>query len=270
MTRQVDLHSLALFFGNELRLARKHKDLTQEQLAAAVNYSRSLLAQIETGQRSARPDLVRRLDDVLETHGHLARLWEMANRDGAPLRTSDLRYYEEQATTIRIFENGSMPALLQTPAYARVMLSEGRPVRVDDETLAELVTARLDRQAIFGLPEPPAVWGVLDESVLQRGFGMPEVMKGQLAHLLDLMRSRRVDLQVLTFGSGPYPATGPFRIIDRADAEPMVYVNTTGDGLSLIRPDVVRRYGEVFDILRSQALSLRDSARFVETRMAEL
>ena len=46
--------------------------------------------------------------------------------------------------------------------------------------------ARLARQEIITADEPPLMYALVDEAVLHRPIGGPEVMHGQVAHLADL------------------------------------------------------------------------------------
>ena len=57
-------------FGNNLRMLRKRKNLTQEQLTAQLqtcgcDITRSALSKIEIGQRHVYPDEIRLLKELL-------------------------------------------------------------------------------------------------------------------------------------------------------------------------------------------------------------
>ncbi|PXX71756.1 helix-turn-helix protein [Nocardia tenerifensis] len=66
--------SAAATFGAELRARRLAEGRSLRQLGQLVLVSPELLAKVEKAQRCPRPDLVERLDTVLETRGELARL----------------------------------------------------------------------------------------------------------------------------------------------------------------------------------------------------
>lgn len=51
----------------------------------------------------------------------------------------------------------------------------------------------------------PVVWALLDEAVLRRVVGGPEVMAEQLRHIVKLAESGRVRAHVLPFGLGVHP-----------------------------------------------------------------
>jgi hypothetical protein len=59
------------------------------------------------------------------------------------------------------------------------------------------VAGRLDRQRILERDDPPDLRVVLNESILYRGVGSPEVMHRQLIHLLVVARRHNVCVQVI-------------------------------------------------------------------------
>ncbi|RLP94866.1 XRE family transcriptional regulator [Micromonospora sp. BL4] len=61
-------------FIAELRRLREERGLSLRQLAAAVNYGKSLIHQLEAGQTKPTVGIATRLDDVLDAHGALAAL----------------------------------------------------------------------------------------------------------------------------------------------------------------------------------------------------
>ncbi|HEX3957095.1 MAG TPA: DUF5753 domain-containing protein, partial [Trebonia sp.] len=71
-----------------------------------------------------------------------------------------------------------VPGLLQTEAYARAILSTRVGATVEE--LDDAVTARLERQRILDREHPPELWVILDEMVLRRPIGGPEIMREQL------------------------------------------------------------------------------------------
>jgi hypothetical protein len=58
-----------------------------------------------------------------------------------------------------------IPGPLQTPDYARALFKAWRSAGSAEE-LDQLVSARIERQAIFEQPKPPSLWAVIDEGVL--------------------------------------------------------------------------------------------------------
>ena len=80
--------------------------------------------------------------------------------------------------SLRSFEPLVIPGLLQTEDYARAVLRTR--VKVTDEEIDEMVTARMDRQSILAQDKPPMLWSIVDEGVLRRPVGGAATMGGQL------------------------------------------------------------------------------------------
>lgn len=56
----------------------------------------------------------------------------------------------------------------------------------DPKRAENMISLRMERQAILSRPEPPNVVALIDESVLHRLIGSPEIMREQLQHILRL------------------------------------------------------------------------------------
>jgi hypothetical protein len=75
----------------------------------------------------------------------------------------------------------TVPGLLQTPDCARAVIRAGRPGDTAQE-IDRRVEVRLERQEVLTStnPPPPKVSVVLNEGVLARRVGSPEVMRARL------------------------------------------------------------------------------------------
>jgi hypothetical protein len=81
------------------------------------------------------------------------------------------------------------------------------------EMLERAVALRTERQKMLARPDPPLLWVVMDETVLRRPVGGPDVMRGQIAALIEAAKKPNVLLQVMPFAAGTHPAMyGPFHI----------------------------------------------------------
>ena len=122
-----------------------------------------------------------------------------------------------------------VPGLLQTEEYARAVLSSGPPLVASK--IDEYVAARMEPQRILARPKPPLLWVVLDEAVLRRTIGGANVMRAQLAHLVEAAISSYVVLQVLPFSSGPQAGlSGAFTILVFDDGPPAVWTDGPASG----------------------------------------
>ena len=70
------------------------------------------------------------------------------------------------------------------------------------------VGLRQARQVILTRPNPPKIWAVVDEAVLRRHIGGPEVMRAQFRHLIELTQRPNVTIQIMRFrrAATPRPA----------------------------------------------------------------
>jgi Domain of unknown function (DUF5753) len=164
---------------------------------------------------------------------------------------------EAGAASIRNFEPIVVPGLLQTEEYARKTLRNG-PGELDREDVERLVQVRMERQRILGREDRPRLWAVLDEAVIRRLVGGPEVMREQLRHLIDCAEQGKTTLQVVPFGAGAHAGTtGPFVILEFPEpTDPdVVYVETLAGDIYLEASPDVDRYALAFARLLAAAPS---------------
>jgi hypothetical protein len=107
---------------------------------------------------------------------------------------------------------------------------------------------------------------VLDEAVLRREVGGPEVMARQLKRLVEAARLPQVRLQVLPFTAGAHVGiTGPFVIFSfsRTSDLDVVVLDHLTSSLYLERKEDLQAYTEAFNTLRMHALSPEDSLDYL-------
>ncbi|EYT78927.1 helix-turn-helix domain-containing protein [Streptomyces sp. NPDC003703] len=267
--------------GAELRALRTGVGLTSGEAARLVGWHQSKVSRIETGASGVKPADVRTLLDAYAVQdAQLRELllllsgaddgqdrphWWHAYRGVLPPTYRDFISLESQASAMRTLETSVVPGLLQTPAYARAV-TRAAVDGLDDERLDALVEVRLARQGVLRAVPPPALKVVLDEAVLRREVGGPEVMAHQLERLAEAARLPQVSLQVLPFTAGAHIGiTGPFVIFsfsNTSDLDVVVLDNLTSS-LHLERKEDLEAYSEAFDTLRSHALSTEDSLDFI-------
>ena len=119
-----------------------------------------------------------------DSGGLFARIYELVRRwDGSyPSWFTEWVEAERRAISLHTWEPLLVPGLLQTSDYARALFKAWRSAGSDEE-LDQLVSARIERQAIFEGSKPPSLWAVIDEGVLTRCIGSAQTMHGQLEHL---------------------------------------------------------------------------------------
>ncbi|HET9079050.1 MAG TPA: DUF5753 domain-containing protein [Trebonia sp.] len=162
---------------------------------------------------------------------------------------------EESAALIRAYQPQVVPGLLQTEAYVRAITAASFPAENEEDT-ERRVALRLARQDLLKRPAPPEYWVVLEETVLRRPIGGPEVMRGQIGHLIECAARPEVTIQVLPFTAGWHPAMygmfNLFRFPD--DALPdVVYSEALTSAYYLNKPEETTQYTEALDRMGAQA-----------------
>ena len=110
------------------------------------------------------------------------------------------------------------------------------------------MTARLARQALLARADPPLLYVLLDEGVLRRPVGTPEVMRGQLARLAELSEQTHVTLQVIPYSAGAHIGLqGGFAIADLPDLPGIVFLDSVADGQTVEDAAIVSQVTQRFD-----------------------
>jgi transcriptional regulator with XRE-family HTH domain len=253
------------YYGFELRRHRESAGLTQRQLGDIVNYTGSLVGQIETARKLPTPEFSERVDAALGTGGLLSRLVGLVMRSQLPAWFQQVAELEARAVEICSFQTHMTLGLLQTDAYARAVLGALDQTDLDDRT-----AVRLARQRILEKGEPPVFWAVLSEAALHQEIGGPKTMREQLAHLLSFEDNSRINIQVLPFSAGEHAGLqGSFDLYRFASDPTIVYTESYGSGHPTASPDTVKDCSLRYDHLRASALSLRDSAELIRRAMEE-
>ena len=267
--------------GAELRVLRTRSALTSIEAAHRVGWHQSKVSRIETGASGVKPADVRKLLDAYgiedtELRELLLALagsedgggrhnWWHAYRGVLPPTYRDFISLESQAGGMRTLETSVVPGLLQIPEYARAV-TRAAVEGLEDDKLDALVEVRLARQEVLRGNAPLKLSAVLDEGVLRREVGGPEVMARQLVRLVEAARLPQVRLQVLPFTAGAHiGVTGPFVIFSfrsTSDLDVVVLDHLTSS-LYLERKEDLKAYVEAFNALQIHALSPEDSLDYI-------
>ncbi|MET9132254.1 helix-turn-helix domain-containing protein [Streptomyces antibioticus] len=253
------------YYGFELRRLREAANLTQRQLGDVLNYTGSLVGQIETARKVPTVEFSERVDAALVTGGLFSRLVELVLRSQLPAWFRQVAELEVRAAEICTFQTHLVHGLLQAPAYARAVLGV-----LDQNDLDDRTAVRLARQRILEKGESPVFWIVLSEGVLCQEIGGRAAMREQLARLLSFETDPRINIQVLPFAAGAHPGTqGSFTLFRFAADPAIVYTEGYGSGHPSANPDTVKDCSLRYDHLRAAALSLKDSAELIRRVMEE-
>ncbi|MFF3764484.1 Scr1 family TA system antitoxin-like transcriptional regulator [Streptomyces sp. NPDC001922] len=257
-------------FGAELRRHRERAGMSLRRLSEVLNYSKSHLARIETAESLPYDDLPAKLDVCFGTDGLFARLHAVAKKEPFPGKYRRVIEIERQATTIEQYLSATAPGLLQTADYAARLMRAVQQHAPDAEIEAQ-VTARLARQARLWGSRPPRCWFILDESVLRRGFGGPEVMRHQLQVLVECAEQRHLTIQVLPFSAGEHPEVlgGSLTLYTLPDRLTLAYEEGSRSGAFFENREEVAERRASYDLLRALSLSPRDSEAMIRAAMED-
>jgi transcriptional regulator with XRE-family HTH domain len=270
----------ALLRGELIRL-RKESGLTQEQVAADLDWSPSKLIRVEGGRSSiTKVDL----DALLTTYGVASesqrvrlqtlnrgarepRWWDAYREDISPVYLNYVGY-EAGASYIRQFQGSSIPGLLQTPEYAEVLTANS----VDAGRVAPVVRLRMQRQQKQAQrTTPPRQYFVIDEAAIRRHVGIrkdPAIMPKQLRRIAERAGSdETVTVRVIPFSAGAHVGvSGAFTLLEFEGGMPDVLYLDLGRGpFTLISGDdpVVAEYADDFERLIEEALPADESIEFI-------
>ncbi len=255
--------------GRELKRLRDAAGKTQAEVAKYVGTPSTTISKIENGERNApipHLKLMLQLYQVDPAHAEtLIKLAEQAREPGWWVGYSDdlpkwFREYvrvESGATQVWTYEQGYFPGLLQTRSYTEA-ITVATNIAQSAEGFARVRATR--QQRLIG-DEPLILRAVLDEAVLHRPVGGPDVMREQIARLREAMSQPNITVRVLPFSAGAHPGmTGSFIVLRFAEkAMNLVYVELCGSAVYLDGENDIDVQESVFQKISDLALSEEDT-----------
>lgn len=243
--------------------------LTGRALAAAAGWAPSKISKLEAGRQTpsdadletwARlcdqpgviPELTATLRSLEQQYVEFRRMF----RTGLPSRQRAIRDIETGCELTRNFEPCFVPGLLQTADYARYRFLEGDDGDTDrgaprsDTEVDEAIAARMERQHLLHQPGRRFHF-VMTEAVLHYRVCPPDVMTGQLGHLLSLTTLPAVRLGIIPFDAElPVGPLHGFYLYDRN----LVLVELFTAVLNISQTDEIGAYERVFGHLAGAAI----------------
>ncbi len=281
MTENISPLKLRRRLRTELLVARLQKDLTQQQVAEAMDWSLSKMNRIEKAKSGISTNDLKALlrlygiTDKERTEQLLALArgarqspWWQDYSDVAPARLLELMDYESASSAVNQFETMFVPGILQTEQYASAVLQAFHDEKSADEKSAErmyrLVKLQTRRKELLTIENAPEFSFVLDESVIQRPTGSLSIMVQQLQHLVRVTELSNVTIQVAPFEAGLYLGmTGAFELVHFEDTpdEDIVFLEGPRDDFISDGPEETENYLEAFKQITGISLSSRDSVK---------
>jgi transcriptional regulator with XRE-family HTH domain len=258
--------SAAALFGYKLRKLRDGRGLSQGKLAEDLHCSLDLISKIETAAQSATTDMAIALDEYFGAGEQFQELQPLAAKEGIPGWFRPYAEFEQQASSIRIYDPLLITGLLQIEPYARHVLRAAQR----NGALDRAVSSRMDRQAILRQDDPPWLVFLIREAALREVVGGPEIMKEQFHHLLDAIQEPNINVHVVPTGATVYPS-GIFTIFGFEDGPDVAFIEgVNGHGHAIELSSDVERLKVTYDLVGFAALSPGASEQLIRDIMEGL
>ncbi len=282
--------------GRTFETMRLRRGLTQEQAGQALQRSRGTISRIEEGHPNVRfrdldvaamLDLYEATDSERELlvaltaetrNGNKKSWWHDYTETDLPEQMRLFYVLEDAAATICQYEPELIPGLLQTRRYAWLMMTTPAGYATEEEAQRR-TQLRMDRQGVLTRPRAPQLNAVLNEAVIRRPMGGPDVMAEQLEHLLALAARGNITIRIVPFSAGVHAGAvvSAFSLMDFPDLPgtdgplepPVVFVDTLTGAMYLNKPDEVAAYRLVWQDLINRALNPDESLDLIRDVLEE-
>lgn len=257
-----------ILLGSLLRRLRESKNISMREAGYHIRATESKISRLETGKVSFKE---RDVEDLLTFYGVLdgkerdqvldlvreanAQGWWHSFGEVLPPWFEAFIGLESAASVVRTYEVQFVPGLLQCPQYVDAVLSSNRAQSTTD--LKRRIELRQRRQAALERDDAPILWVVLDEAALRRPIGGPEVMKAQIAYLIEQAERPNITIQLLPYSVGAHAAEGgAFTLLRFAEADlpDVVYLEHLTGAQYIERPEDVEQYARAMDRISVDAL----------------
>ncbi|MGC4945166.1 helix-turn-helix domain-containing protein [Streptomyces sp. DT224] len=256
--------------GAQMAMFRRASGLTQATLADQFGVSEDTIASIEQGRRPLQMDFAMLLDRLLETKGALKVAVEKVPRvERFPLFVQDYMEHEQEAISLHSYQNQVVPGLLQTEGYARAVFKSLYPP-LEPEEVEERVKNRMQRRALLERKPRPMLSFLLEEVILHRPIGGPEILREQIVHLREYAELPFLSLQIMPTSRQTHAALdGPMVLLETPDHDQVAYIEGQRVSYLIDEPEEVSVFQQKCGMLRSQAHSPEESARLMDDLLGE-
>lgn len=226
------------------------------ELAARAGWERTKVSKIEHATRPPSADDIRawcracgaenEIPDLIASLRAAEGMWvEWQRMERSGLRRAQearLPLYE-RTRQFRAYSCWMVPGLIQTEDYTRAVLRAYQQRRGLRDDVEAAVAARMKRQRVLRRDGRTAAF-LLEESVLRNGFGGPQVMSAQLAHLGEVTTWPAVSLGIIP-ASLDRGAAGPAEAFWIFDNE-QVNAELISGYLTVTQPREIALYAQMF------------------------
>jgi transcriptional regulator with XRE-family HTH domain len=251
------------WLAHDLRLYRVQRGLSGDAVAKLINCARSSISRLENNEAKLDDRQAAALDERWQTGGHFGTMLWYARLGHDPDWFKQHLDIEAEASVIKVYEALAVPGLLQLPEYAHALIAESGVVNID-----ERVAERMSRQEILTREPPPVLWVLMTQNVLDWPVGGPEVMRKQLAYLLEASERPNIGIRVVPRSVGAhYGMNGSFKVMTMATGD-VAYSESPGGGRLVPSAFEVQSYVLRYDRIGQKALP-EDQSRVLIRRIME-
>jgi transcriptional regulator with XRE-family HTH domain len=249
-----------------LRQARLDATMTQRAAAEQLVWSTSKIVRIEQGIVPVTPTDVRAMLQLYHVdESRIKELVELAKdaredkgwsafNDVLSQASLELFGNEPTAKVIYKYEPSVVPGLFQTQDYARSLL---RALGNSEYQVERRLEVRAQRQRLLDRPIHPELNFILGEAALIRPVGGDDVMREQLAYLLELSKRDDISIFLLPFSAGAHRGMGSaFTVLQFDDPllPDLLYLeNAERESVSRDEEGDIRKYLELYVELQNMA-----------------
>ncbi|MDX3194020.1 helix-turn-helix transcriptional regulator [Streptomyces sp. MN03-5084-2B] len=268
-----------------VREAREALQLTQKDVAEALDWSVSKLIRIENGSVGLSITDLKALllhygitdRDRVETYVAMAKAgrqpgwWDGYKQTSSPEFLKFLGL-ESAAVIIRQYQLHLIPGLLQVPEYTRSLVAKNTG---DPDEQDRRINLRTERQKRLQDTELEHFF-VLDESVLRRRVTDVEGWRSQLHRLREVSQQSNVTLRILPFEAGWIDGMqSSFELLQLSELENDLFLNLSQPDGDLFFDDVIgaekaAQFSRIFYRLEDAALTPEDTPGFIDKMLREL
>ena len=250
--------------GARLGELRQDAGLTGRALAELCGWHESKVSRIEHARTAPSAEDIRAWCEHCGQPGETGELitflrtvedmfveWRRMERTGLRRAQEAVLPLWERTRMFRAYSSWLIPGAVQTSAYTKAVLRAIAARRELPDDVEDAAAVRTDRLRL--LREGDHRFGVLiEESVLRNVIGGPEVMAGQLGHLITVASLPSVSLGIIPMGldrDAAWPVEDFWIFDDR-----QVNVELVSGWLTLTQPREIAMYGTTFTALSEIAV----------------
>ncbi|WP_112138520.1 helix-turn-helix domain-containing protein [Glycomyces dulcitolivorans] len=272
------------WLGEKLRELRTAKKMSLRVAGEYLQRDASTMSRYENGEYPLRradlvalmtlydvsdPKMRADLEQICEDAWQ--RDWWDSHKDDFGKDFINVPWLESRADRILAYQHYLVYGLFQTRDYAMAVIDQLQYEEDTPEQIARWTDLRMDRQQILESENPPRIEAIFEVSVLKRITGSAEVMRAQLAHLLEIGEREAISIRVITEESGPHKGSdGSFMLYELPEPYAAVgHVETRAGGLYVEAPRT-STFEAVWQDLERSALSEKQSADLIADRLKEI